>query len=77
MVIEDWQWEYNNIRTHRSLGYVTPLEFAQEQLQETESNQCWASSRPAASLRPNIDILYNINHIINTSRLTKAMAQFG
>ena len=77
VVIEDWRWKYNNIRPHRSLGYVTPLEFAQEQPEETESNQCWASSRPAASLRPNIDILYNINHIINTSRLTKALAQFG
>ena len=71
VVIEDWRWKYNNIRPHRSLGYVTPLEFVQEQSKETESNQCWAS------LRPNIDILYNINHIINTSRLTKAMAQFG
>ena len=77
MVIEDWQWEYNNIRTHRSLGYVTPLEFAQEQLQETESNECWASSLPPVSLRANIDILCNINHIINTSRLTKPLAQFG
>ena len=77
VVIEDWRWKYNNIRPHRSLGYVTPLEFVQEQSKETESNQCWASSRPKASLRPNIDILYNINHIINTSRLTKAMAQFG
>ena len=77
VVIEDWRWKYNNIRPHRSLGYVTPLEFVQEQSKETESNQCWASSRPTASLRPNIDILYNINHIINTSRLTKAMAQFG
>ena len=77
VVIEDWRWKYNNIRPHRSLGYVTPLEFVQEQSKETESNQCWASSRPTASLRPNIDILYNINDIINTSRLTKAMAQFG
>ena len=77
VVIEDWRWKYNNIRPHRSLGYVTPLEFVQEQSKETESNQCWASSRPTASLRPNIDILYNINHIINTSRLTKALAQFG
>ena len=77
VVIEDWRWKYNNIRPHRSLGYITPLEFSQELLEETEPNQCRASSRPTASLRPDIDKLYNINHIINTSRLTKAMAQFG
>lgn len=77
VVIEDWRWKYNNIRPHRSLGYITPLEFSQELLDETEPIQCRASSRPTASLRPDIDKLYNINHIINTSRLTKAMAQFG
>ena len=54
VAIEDWRWKYNNIRPHRSLGYVTPLEFAQERPEETESS-----------------------HIINTSRLTKALAQFG
>ena len=77
VVIEDWRWKYNNIRPHRSLGYITPLEFSQELLEETEPNQCLASSRPTASSRPDIDKLYNINHTINTSRLTKAMAQFG
>jgi len=77
VVIEDWRWKYNNIRPHRSLGYITPIEFAQEPTVPNESNQCRASSRPTASLRPDIDKLYNINHIINTSRLTKAMAQFG
>jgi len=77
VVIEDWRWKYNNIRPHRSLGYITPLEIAQELQEETEPNPCWASSRPTSSSRPNIDKLYNLNHIINTSRLTKAMAQFG
>jgi len=77
VAIEDWRWKYNNIRPHRSLGCIAPLEFAQELPGESEPNPCWASSRPTASLRPNIDKLYNLNHIINTSRLTKAMAQFG
>ena len=61
---------------HRSLGYVTPLEFTQEQSKETKSNQSWAYSRPTASLL-NVNNLYNIDHNINTSRLTKALAQFG
>ncbi|MBU25734.1 MAG: hypothetical protein CMD99_06865 [Gammaproteobacteria bacterium] len=76
-VAEDLRWKYNNIRLHRSQGHITPLEFALELPEETEANQCWASSRPMASLRPNIDKLYNLNHIINTFRLTKVMAQFG
>ena len=71
VVIEDWRWKYNNIRPHRSLGYVAPLDFTQEQSKETESHQSWAYGRPTAALLP------NINHIINTSRLTKALAQFG
>ena len=29
------------------------------------------------SLRPSIDLLYDIEQIINPSRLTKALAQFG
>ncbi|QXD31096.1 integrase core domain-containing protein [Candidatus Pelagisphaera phototrophica] len=77
VAIEDWRWIYNNIRPHRSLGYVTPLEFTREQSKETESSQCWAYRLPTASLLPNINNLYNINHIINTSRLTKALAQFA
>ena len=76
VVIEDWRWKYNNIRPHRSLGYITPLEFAQEEIEETTSTQCWDSSQPTASLRPSIDLLYNIEQLINPSRLTHALAQF-
>ena len=76
VVIEDWRWKYNYIRPHRSLHYVTPLEFNQEQSKETEPNQFWASSRPTASWRPKIDMLYDIGHIVDTHRLTKALAQF-
>lgn len=78
VVIEDWRWKYNNIRPHRSLGYITPLEFAQAEIKEEQHpTQCWASGRATPSLRPSIDLLYNIEHIINPSRLTKALAQFG
>jgi len=37
VVIEDWRWKYNNIRPHRSLGLLTPLEFA---AQETAPEPC-------------------------------------
>ena len=38
VVIEDWRWKHNNIRPHRSLGYTTPLKFAQR---EEELNDQW------------------------------------
>ena len=60
LAIEYWRWKYNNIRPHRSLGYITPLDFAQELPEETEPYRCWASNWPTASLRPDIDKLYQI-----------------
>jgi hypothetical protein len=33
--------------------------------------------RATPSLRPSIDLLYDIEQIINPSRLTKALDQFG
>jgi len=77
VVLEDWRWKYNNIRPHRSLGYITPLKFAQREAPEEVSNQCSDSSRPTASLRPGIDMLYSLEQMINYARLTKAMAQFA
>jgi len=35
------------------------------------------TTRLTASFRQNLDFLYNLNHIIITSRLTNHMAQFG
>lgn len=70
VVLEDWRWKYNNIRPHRSLGYITPIRFAQKE-QEPKPAQC------QASLRPGIDFLYNLKHTINTPRLTLALALFG
>ena len=75
VVIEDWRWKYNNIRPHRSLGYITPLKFAQREIEEEAA--CPDSSRSTISLRPGIDLLYSLNHIINPARLAKAMAQFA
>lgn len=77
VVIEDWRWKYNNIRPHSSLGYITPLKFAQREPLKAAPSQCPDSSRPTASLPPGIDMLYNLEHMINPARLTKAMAQFG
>ena len=45
VAIEDCRWKYNNIRPHRSLGYIAPLEFAQELPEETAPNQCWDARR--------------------------------
>ena len=64
-------------RPRKAVGYITPLEFAQEEAEEEPPTQCWASGRATPSLRPSIDLLYNLEHIINPSRLTKALAQFG
>jgi transposase InsO family protein len=70
VVIEDWRWKYNNLRPHRSLGYVTPMAFAQTEPLEELSTSGLASSRPTASLRPTLDFLYNLNHNTNPPRLT-------
>jgi putative transposase len=75
VVIEDWRWKYNNIRPHRSLGYITPIEFAYPE--EEPASQYQDSSRPTASLRPAIDFLYDLRDIINPVRLTQPVAQFG
>jgi len=78
VVIGDWRWKYNNIRPHRSLGYISPIKFAQ-QIAETQeaTEQGSGSTRPMASFRKNLDFLYNLNHTIITSRLTNQVAQFG
>ncbi len=77
VVIEDWRWKYNHVRPHRSLGYITPNEFAQDEVGEKAQGKCRAFGRATPSLRPSIDLLYNIEQIINPSRLTKALDQFG
>ena len=78
VVIGDWRWKYNNIRPHRSLGYISPIKFAQQIAKTQEATeQGSGSTRPTASFRQNLDFLYNLNHIIITSRLTNQVAQFG
>ena len=77
VVIEDWRWKYNHVRPHRSLGYITPNEFAQDKVGKEAQSQCRAFGRVKPSLRPSIDLLYCIEQIINPSRLTKTLAQFG
>jgi len=82
VVIEDWRWKYNHIRPHRSLGLLTPLEFAaQETAPEPYEiiTQGLGSTRATPSLRPSLDTLYHLtlNHIINPLRLTYKAAHFA
>lgn len=52
-VIEVWREEYNSHRPHSSLGYLTPLEFAQQSGQgEVEARRCVGSGRATPSLHP-------------------------
>ncbi|MBT4902623.1 MAG: transposase [Verrucomicrobia bacterium] len=32
-MFEDWRWKYNHVRPHRSLGYITPNEYAQDEVE--------------------------------------------
>jgi transposase InsO family protein len=77
VVIEDWRWKYNNIRPHRSLGYITPLEFAQEEIEEEPPTQCWASGWATPSVRRSLDFLYNLKETLTPVRLTNHATQFG
>ena len=59
------------------LGYITPNEFAQDEVGEEAKSQCRAFGRATPSLRPSIDLLYDIEQIMPPSRLTNALDQFG
>ena len=63
VVIADGRVTYYHIRRHRSLGYITPIQFAQRET-ETKDVQGSGSGRPTASLRANPDFLYNLKHLI-------------
>lgn len=71
VVIEDWRWLYNNVRPHRSLGNITPRDFAEDI--NTEGS---GSIRATPSFHPSLDFLYQLNFNINLSRLTLPVDQF-
>ena len=80
VVIENLLWKCNKIRSHRSFGLLTPLEFA---AQETDpeisgiNHQGMRSTWAKPSLRPNLDTVYNLtlNHTTKPLRLTYKAAQ--
>jgi hypothetical protein len=77
VVIEDWRWKYNHSRPHRSLGYITPNEFAQDEVEEEAQGQFRTFGRATPCPRLCIELLYDILQIISPSRLNIALAQLG
>lgn len=75
VVLEDWRWKYNHVRLQRSLGYITPLAFAQQAAGSNESHLGCHSSRPTVSLRPSLELLYHLEQLIHPARLTQALGQ--
>ena len=75
-MIEDWRWKYNHVRPHRSLGYITPNEYEQDEVGEEAKSQCRAFGPATPSQRPSVDLHCDIEQMINPSRLTKALDQF-
>jgi hypothetical protein len=70
-VIEDWRYKYNHAPPHRSLGYVTPIQFAGLAL------EACPLTVPATSVRRSLDVLYNHKETLTPPRLTNYAAQFG
>ncbi len=75
-MIEDWRWKYNHVRPHRSLGYITPNEFGEDEVEEEAQGQCRALGRATPSPRSSIDLLYDIEQIINPVQTNESFAQF-
>ena len=71
VVIEDWRYKYNHIRPHRSLGYITPIQFA------GLAFEACPLTLPAASVCRSLDFLYNLKETVIPPRLTNYAAQFG
>lgn len=46
----DWQWDYNNERPHRALGYLSPVQFARKQQPNSEPKN--ETSTDALSTNP-------------------------
>ena len=71
VVIEDWRFKYNHIRPHRSLGYVTPIQFA------GLAKEACPLTVATPPVRRSIDLLYNLRETITLPGLTNYAAQFG
>ena len=71
VVIEDWRYKYNHIRPHRSLAYITPIQFAGLAMEASPL------TLPASSVRLSLDFLYNLKERLTPPRLTNYTAQFG
>ncbi|MGA1204879.1 MAG: transposase [Opitutales bacterium] len=71
VVIEDWRYKYNHAPPHRSLGYITPIQFAGPAM------EACPLTLPANPVRRSLDFLYNLKETSIPPRLTNYAAQFG
>ena len=69
--VEGWRYKYNHVRPHRSLGYITPIQFAGLAMEASPL------TFPATSVRRSLDFLYNLKETLTPLRLTHYTAQFG
>jgi len=49
-LIEQWRREYNQVRTHSSLGYLTPVEFARRYYEKNQVKEVRQPVEKAGSL---------------------------
>lgn len=71
VLIEEWRWKYNHIRPHRSLGNITPIQFAQKEAEFGNVQDTWMGQSNRL-LRPNLDFLYCLEQPLETYQANRS-----